>query len=357
VLLPDWEGEILRCVTPVFRAVRHSPGELNKIRFRDAVGQSDPAGGGRSLGLGRVHLDHRDPAFGEEESLVAPDQPSTEDDGQVCRDTLSIRQRPGPRLDGETRRLELGDERGLARRKHEDMPAVALHGGIFPGKPSFKAWPMGIRSGMKVEALDHVALWVEDRDALAEYLVERLGMHVIERTDAFTLVGADARRGKLTLFAAEGPRDRGVLAHIAIRVPAGAAGEELPTAPDSVPLVAVESAGEPYDIDHVAFQVRDPEAVFSELATLGFAVEGRRLRAGDAYVDLEPGDPGETDRPLLNHLGLLVESADEHIEEARRRQLDIADIVDAANTYALFLWGPSGIKLEYVEHKPTFSLV
>ena len=36
-------------------------------------------------------------------------------------------------------------------------------------------------------------------------------MHVIERTDAFTLVGADARRGKLTLFDAEGPRDPGAL--------------------------------------------------------------------------------------------------------------------------------------------------
>jgi catechol 2,3-dioxygenase-like lactoylglutathione lyase family enzyme len=215
---------------------------------------------------------------------------------------------------------------------------------------------MGIRNGMKVETLDHVALWVDDRDTLAEFLTERLGMHVIERTDAFTLVGADARRGKLTLFAADGPRDRGALAHIAIRVPAGAASEELPSAPGSVPLVAVESAGEPYDIDHVAFLVRDPDAAFSELATLGFAVDGRRLRAGDAYVDLEPGEPEETERPLLNHLGLLVESVDEHIEEARRRELNIADVVDAPNTYSLFVWGPGGIKLEYVEHKPTFSL-
>ena len=43
-------------------------------------------------------------------------------------------------------------------------------------------------------------------------------MHVIERTDAFTLVGADARRGKLTLFEAEGPRERGALEHVALRV-------------------------------------------------------------------------------------------------------------------------------------------
>jgi catechol 2,3-dioxygenase-like lactoylglutathione lyase family enzyme len=208
---------------------------------------------------------------------------------------------------------------------------------------------------MKAKALDHVALWVDDRDALADFVSEQLGMHVIERTDEFTLVGADARRGKLTLFAAEGPRDRGVLAHIAIRVPPGTAAE-LPSVPSSVPLVPVESAGEPYDIDHVAFSVQDPEAVFSELATLGFADDGRRLRVGEAYVDLEPGAPEGTDRPLLNHLGLLVDSAEEHITEARRRGLDIDNIVDAANTHALFVWGPSGIKLEYVEHKPTFSL-
>jgi catechol 2,3-dioxygenase-like lactoylglutathione lyase family enzyme len=302
-----------------------------------------------------VYLDDRDPAFGEEMRLVPADQPAPEHDGHVRRQPLAVGERPPARVDGEARRLELRDEPGLARCQHEDTPAVALHGGIFPAPSSFKAWVMGTRSGMRVEALDHVALWVEDRDALADFLTERLGMHVIERTDAFTLVGADARRGKLTLFAAEGPRDRGVLAHIAIRVPTGAA-DELPSAPASVPLVAVETEGAPYDIDHVAFRVPDPGAAFSELATLGFAVEGGRLKVGDAYADLEPGDPGETERPLLNHLGLLVESVDEHIAEARRRGLDIADVVDAANTYALFLWGPSGIKLEYVEHKPTFAL-
>ena len=59
---------------------------------------------------------------------------------------------------------------------------------------------------------------------------------------------------------------------------------------------------------------------------------------------------------MLNHLALLVESAEDHIAEARRRRLEIADIVDAENTYAVFVWGPDRIKLEYVEHKPGFSL-
>ena len=68
------------------------------------------------------------------------------------------------------------------------------------------------------------------------------------------------------------------------------------------------------------------------------------------------GGSGEGERPLLNHIALLVDSADELHDEAKRRGLDVADYVDAANTLAVFVWGPDRIKLEYVEHKPGFSL-
>jgi hypothetical protein len=75
-------------------------------------------------------------------------------------------------------------------------------------------------------------------------------------------------------------------------------------------------------------------------------------------VQLESGDGSfNGERSLLNHLGLLVESAEDHLQEAKRSGLEIADVVDAANTYAVFIWGPDRIKLEYVEHKPSFSLV
>src|ERR687896_1236464 len=82
---------------------------------------------------------------------------------------------------------------------------------------------------MRIETLDHVALWVEDRDALADFLVEEFAFHVIDRTDAFTLVGADARRGKLTLFDAEGPREPGVLERVVLRV------ADLDAAVDALP--------------------------------------------------------------------------------------------------------------------------
>ena len=225
---------------------------------------------------------------------------------------------------------------------------------------------------MQIETLDHVALWVSDRDRLAEFLVTHAGMHVVDRTERFTLVGSDARRGKLTLFAADGPRDPGVLARVGLRVfdldealaalPSDAHVERVNgraelDAGEGLRLALVEvDEGVAYDLDHVVFRVPDPDATFAQLAALGFETENGRLRAGDSWILLEQGDPGESERPLLNHLGLRVESAGEHIEEAERRGLEIADVVDAANTYAVFLWGPDRIKLEYVEHKPTFSL-
>jgi catechol 2,3-dioxygenase-like lactoylglutathione lyase family enzyme len=233
---------------------------------------------------------------------------------------------------------------------------------------------MGNFGGMKPETLDHVALWVGDRDALADFLVDRLGMHVIDRTDAFTLVGADARRGKLTLFAADGRRDTGVLERVGIRVfDLDEALAELPpdvaverpapgratfVAPEGLPIALVEvESGVAYDLDHIAFKVPDPEAALAELVELGLEREDDRLTVGGAYVELERGEPDETDAPLYNHIGLKVESAEDHIQAAKDMGIEIADVVDAANTYAVFVYGPNGIKLEYVEHKPSFSLV
>src|SRR5437660_9598614 len=67
-------------------------------------------------------------------------------------------------------------------------------------------------------SLDHVALWVDRREPMARFLCDHLGMHVIEQTDTFTLVGVDAKLGKLTLFDAEGPRERGALERVGLRV-------------------------------------------------------------------------------------------------------------------------------------------
>jgi hypothetical protein len=53
---------------------------------------------------------------------------------------------------------------------------------------------------------------------------------------------------------------------------------------------------------------------------------------------------------------VLVDSADEHEAAARDLGVEIDSVVDAANTLAVFVWGPERVRIEYVEHKPTFSL-
>ena len=232
---------------------------------------------------------------------------------------------------------------------------------------------------MHPKTLDHVALWVADRDPLADLLTEHVGMHVVDRTDAFTLVGSDARRGKLTLFVAEGPRERGALAHVALRVnDLEAALEQLPEGlsverprpgeayfdlDEDVRVGLVEASTDvDYDLDHTALFSASPRETAEEYERLGFepAEPGPsgapRVEVGGAYVEFHEGEPGDPERPLLNHLAVLVDSADEHIEEARETGIEIDNVVDAANTYAVFLWGPERVRVEYVEHKPTFSL-
>jgi catechol 2,3-dioxygenase-like lactoylglutathione lyase family enzyme len=224
-------------------------------------------------------------------------------------------------------------------------------------------------------SLDHVALWVSQRDAIASFACDHLGMHVIEKTDDFTLVGADARRGKLTLFDADGPRDPGPLERVVLRVgDLDAALASLPgdvqvdrdgdvvkfEAPEGLGIGLVAANGAPgpdYDLDHVVLRVPDPDQTAQQLGQLGFEHDGNgRLTIADKDVRLEQGDAHAGDKPLLNHIAVLVDSAGEVQGEAERRGLEIDKFVDAPNTLAVFVWGPDRIKLEYVEHKPGFSL-
>ena len=54
--------------------------------------------------------------------------------------------------------------------------------------------------------------------------------------------------------------------------------------------------------------------------------------------------------------GLQSRIVEEQQAEAEDLGVEIADFVDAPNTLALFVWGPDRVKLEYIEHKPSFSL-
>ncbi|HVD26162.1 MAG TPA: VOC family protein [Gaiellaceae bacterium] len=231
---------------------------------------------------------------------------------------------------------------------------------------------------MRPNTLDHVAYWLDDRERVADFVTSHLGMHVIERTDKFTLVGRDALKGKLTLFDAEGPRERGALKHVALRVnDLEDALRELPDElkldrsdgsayfdlGDGIALGLVEAETESeYDLDHVALYSNDPEATATRYRDYGFAAAEPggsgvpRVEVAGAYIEFHPGEPGDPERPLLNHLAVLVDSAEEHQQEALEREIEVQDFVDAPNTLAVFVWLPERVRLEYVEHKPTFAL-
>jgi catechol 2,3-dioxygenase-like lactoylglutathione lyase family enzyme len=226
---------------------------------------------------------------------------------------------------------------------------------------------------IRPSSLDHVALWVDERKALADFLCDRLGMHVIEETDTFTLVGVDAKLGKLTLFDAEGPRERGSIEHIALRVgdlEAAVAGLPQSAAvqppesgvvrfegPGGVPLALVQRGGVEFDLDHVVLRLPDRDAALAELEGMGFEPRDGKLAIADRELRVVEGGGDDGERPLLNHLALLVDSAEAVQRDAEERGVEIDDIKDAPNTLAVFLRGPAGVRIEYVEHKPGFALV
>jgi len=221
-------------------------------------------------------------------------------------------------------------------------------------------------------SLDHVALWVDERAPLTEVLCEHLGMHVIEETADFTLLGIDAKLGKLTLFEAEGPRQRGTLQRIVLRVnelePVLASlpfevtqsddGVAAFEAPAGVPLGLVKAAGRDFDLDHVVLGLVDPGTATQGLVEMGFEHrEDGTAGVADRYVRIVRGHSADGGRPLLNHLAVLVDDAHGIQDEAEVSGLEVDDVKDAENTFAVFLRGPEGVRIEYVEHKPGFALV
>lgn len=231
---------------------------------------------------------------------------------------------------------------------------------------------------MKIRKLDHIALYMSDRETAAEFLTSYLGFHVVDRTDRYTLVGAGGRIGKLTLFdAPEGATPSpGVIERINIRVadPESAAtrlpqeadieprdGRYLFGGPEGLPLALVPGEGDftEYDLESLVLRSGDPEGSAREFVKLGFAPgeHATAVKAGEYRLRLVPYTPGvETQGGMLFHLGCLVDSAKEHHEEAEEQGFEIQDFVEGPNTLAVFVRGPEDVSVEYVEHKPTFSL-
>ena len=115
-----------------------------------------------------------------------------------------------------------------------------------------------------------------------------------------------------------------------------------------------------FDLDHVVLALADPDAAAAELAQLGFERRNGALAVADrdrAARAAAAADDGE--RPLLNHLALLVDDAPTRVQDearaarARDRRRARTPPTPSRSSCA----GPDGIRIEYVEHKPGFALV
>lgn len=227
---------------------------------------------------------------------------------------------------------------------------------------------------MKVLKLDHIALYMADRSTAADFLTSHLGFHVVDHTDRYTLVGAGGRLGKLTLFdAPDGTTPSpGPIERINIRVSdPGSAASRLPreahaeqrgdgyyfTGPEGLPFALVPAEdGADYDLEGLVLRSGSPEDSARGFIDMGFDPgDGpTTVQAGEYRLHLADSAPDEGG--MLFHIGCLVDSADDHRREAEERGLQIQDFVEGPNTLAVFVRGPEGVSVEYVEHKPTFSL-
>lgn len=214
---------------------------------------------------------------------------------------------------------------------------------------------------MNPERIDHVALWVADREADTSRIVRLFDVEIIEKEDDFTLLGSDPELGKLTLFDAEGPREQSQLMHVAFREPNREDAKDIDVG-DGLHLYRLGAPEAPaVDLDHVALRAPDDETSALRWMELGFErSEPRiepsvRLKLGESYLELHPGTPLPTERPLLNHIGLLVESIDPYLNGDAELPFETLEVVDAEHSRAVFVQGPDNVKVELIEHKPSFT--
>jgi catechol 2,3-dioxygenase-like lactoylglutathione lyase family enzyme len=230
---------------------------------------------------------------------------------------------------------------------------------------------------MKVQKLDHVALYMGNRSAAAEFLVSYLGLHVVDHTDRYTLVGAGGRLGKLTLF--DAPQGTApspeTIERINIRVTdPEAASSRLPresnvrfqdgqyhfSGPQGLPVALVPGEGDftDYDLEGIVLRSSNPEMTAREFVKMGFAPGENpvTVRAGEYRLRLVSSALTADTQEMLYHIGCLVDSAWNHRKEAEELGFEIQNFVEGPNTLAVFVRGPEGVSVEYVEHKSTFSL-
>ena len=213
--------------------------------------------------------------------------------------------------------------------------------------------------------LDHIALRVGDRDATAADLCERLDVEVLDRDDRFTLVGPARAAGKLTLLDVDGGGSTSARRLVSVLI---ASGDEVAVhAPFTVSGGLFLTFGTASQLGSkaptgalVGATIRSPDPV----AAARCWVEQHGLRPGAVQPEVatlfvgEVGmltlvredEPGEGDDPMLDHLGIAVASAKASLRHAEALGLEVVDVVEARTTNAVFVEGPDGVVVEYVEH-------
>lgn len=218
-------------------------------------------------------------------------------------------------------------------------------------------------TGVDLLALDGVGLAVSDPAAVAAFMCEHLGMRELDRAADRVVVGAGGGAAALALIASEGPRERGALGRLVLRVadveravaalPAGTAveGDRFELArfrgPEGIDLgfTLVAGGGIDYDIDHVRLRVSDPDATRLALAQAGFVPRAHALHVTDKYIALAAA-PDPSERSLLHHIGLRVESVEAVLPAARARGLEVDEPV-AGDAVDAVLAGPERIRLRF----------
>ena len=223
-------------------------------------------------------------------------------------------------------------------------------------------------TGVDLLALDGVGLAVSDPAAIGAFMCDHLGMRELDRAADRVVVGTGGRAATLSLIAAEGPRQRGALGRLILRVadveravaalPAGTTveGDRFELArfrgPEGIELgfTLVAGGGIDYDIDHVRLHVSDPDATRVALAQAGFVPRSRALHVADKYIALA-ASPGPSERSLLHHVGLRVESVEAVAATARARGLAV-DEAAAGDAVGVVLPGPERIRLRFSTQMP-----
>lgn len=231
---------------------------------------------------------------------------------------------------------------------------------------------------VQLPRLDHVAIHVADRDAFAQELVDRFDMHVIERTERFTLVGADAEHGKLTLLDKvddDGPDPApNRIVSLVLAQGSGSTGRPPVTLPGGlvVTFASIDDLGPAWtDTPHHALVGLTLRTIDPPLAaaTLEMQHDMHVGAVGRDHAVLEVGGASPEGRislsrerwhddeapSMLDHIGIRVPDAASWRELAEQRELDVVRWVEAPHSRAVFVNGPDHLLLEYVELTAPFE--